>query len=338
MAEALSQNQIDELLNKMRSGDVQKVQIEPKQKIKEYDFSSPKKFTKDQLKSLNNLYENYSRMLSSYFTSILRSSCEVTISQIEEQRYYEFTNALPDSTLIGIFTFLPEESLYGETTMMIEFSTTFGYLLVDRLMGGSGESVALERDYTEIEHSLLNLVMEKITFYLQEAWSSFFSLKTNFLTIETNGRFVQTFAPQDVVVIITFDIEDENGGTSANICMPAENLEDLINSFSVKYNHSTKKQDALREKQKRERLLEYLKQSELNLEAHLDDCYMSMGEIAHLQPNDVIFLNKKIDEDITVSVEGIPCYRARLGELDSKMALKIVNTELTFGEKIESEG
>jgi len=335
MAEALSQSQIDDLLHKMRSGDVAKSQPKSNQKIKEYDFSSPKKFTKDQLKSLNNLYENYSRMLSSYFTSILRSACEVSISQIEEQRYYEFTNALPDSTLIGIFSFLPQESTYGETTIMVEFSTSFGYLMIDRMMGGNGVPISPERDYTEIELSVLRLVMEKITFYLQESWSSFFPLQTQFMTIETNGRFVQTFAPQDVVVIITFDIDDENYKGTANICMPAENLEDLINSFSVKYNRSSKKQDALREKQKRERVFEYLKQSEISLEAHLDDCFMSLGEIAQLQINDVIFLNKKIDEDITVSVEGIPCYKARLGEVDSKMALRLVDTENIFDDRRE---
>lgn len=326
MAEALSQSQIDELLNKMRSGGIEKALTEPKDKIKEYDFSSPKKFTKDQLKSLNNLYENYSRMLSSYFTSILRSSCEIIISQIEEQRYYEFTNALPDNTLIGILSFMPEGSNLGETTMMMEFSTSFGYLLVDRLMGGNEDPISPERDYTEIELSLLKLVMDKITFYLQEAWSSLFPLQAHFVTIETNGRFVQTFAPQDVVVIITFDIDDEYYKGTANICMPAENLEELINSFSVKYNHSPKKQDAFREKRRQE-MLESLKQSRLNMEAHLDDCLMSLGEIAQLQVNDVICLNKKIYEDITVSVEGIPCYRARLGEVDSKMALRLVNTE-----------
>ncbi len=327
MAEALSQSQIDELLSKMRSGAVEKTAPEPIQKIKEYDFSSPKKFTKDQLKSLNNLYENYSRMLSSYLTSILRSTCEVTISQIEEQRYYEFTNALPDSTLIGIFAFTPEESAYSESTMMIEFSTAFGYLLIDRLMGGSGAPMAPDRDYTEIELSLLNLVMERITFYLQEAWSSFFPLLARFVTIETNGRFVQTFAPQDVVVIISFEIDDESYKSTANICMPAENLEELISSLSVKYVHSSKKQDAQREKQRRDRLFDYLKQSDLNLEAHLDDCLMSLGEIANLQVNDVIVINKKIDEDISVIVEGIPYFKARLGKMDSKMTLRIVDTE-----------
>lgn len=332
MAEALSQNQIDELLSRMRSGDVSQAPSEPEQKIKEYDFSSPKKFTKDQLKSLNSLYENYARVLSSYFTSILRSACEVTISQIEEQRYYEFSNALPDNTLIGIINFQPEEGNYDEMTMMFELSTTFGYLLVDRLMGGTGELFAPDRDYTEIEISLLKMIMGNATKYLKDVWSSSFDLRTELASVETNGRFIQTYAPQDIVVIITLEINDEYYKGTANICMPTANLEEIINGFMVKYNHAVKQQDEEKDHLKKERLMDYLKSSEIELEAHLDDCLMSLGDLTQLQVNDVISLNKKIDEDITVAVEGIPWFRARLGEVDSQKALKLVKTDVNSAE------
>jgi flagellar motor switch protein FliM len=116
--------------------------------------------------------------------------------------------------------------------------------------------------------------------------------------------------------------------------MPAETLENLIDSLSIKYNRPTKKNDALREKESQE-MLESLKQSKVNMEAHLDDCYMSLGELAQLQVNDVILLNRKIFEDIAVSVEGIPCYKARLGEVDSKMALRLVDAEGIFDDRKE---
>ena len=328
MAEALSQNQIDELLSRMRSGEVTQTPTEPEQKIKEYDFSSPKKFTKDQLKSLNSLYENYARVLSSYFTSILRSACEVTISQIEEQRYYEFSNALPDNTLIGIISFMPEEAGYDDMAMMFELSTTFGFLLIDRQMGGTGELYAPDRDYTEIELSLLKMVMGNATKYLQDVWSGSLPVKTELQSVETNGRFIQTYAPQDIVVIITFEINDEYYKGTANMCMPTANLEDIISTFMVKYNHSVKQQDEEKEQQKRNRIMDYLKSSEIEMEAHLDDCLMSLGDLTQLQVNDVISLNKKIDEDITVNVEGIPWFRARLGEVDSHKALKLVKTDV----------
>lgn len=324
MPEALSQSQIDELLNRMKTGAVAGSKPEEKNKEKLYDFTSPKKFTKDQLKSLSNLYENFSRVLSSYFTSILRNVCEVTVIQIEEQRYYEFNNALPDHTLVGMISFQPNEKEYSESTLMLEFPTSFGFLLVDRLMGGSNENYSPERDYTDIETALLSRVLENITEYMQEAWSSYFKLKTKLRSLETNGRFLQAFSPQDTVVIVSMEIRDERYSGTANICMPAENLEEIINSFSVKYLHSSKQQDPEQEKLRKDVLLESLKKSDLLVEAYLDTCSMSLGDIYKLQVGDVISLSKHIDDDITVWVEGIPWYKARLGEVNTQKALKML--------------
>ena len=123
MPEQLSQAQIDALLKK--------------QTIKEYDFKSPKKFTKEQLKAMDGLHETFSRLLSSYLSGILRIGCDVQDLQIDEERYYEYNNALPDTALIGIVGMDPEGEDYSEGTMIIDVSTTMGFYLVDRLLGGS---------------------------------------------------------------------------------------------------------------------------------------------------------------------------------------------------------
>lgn len=321
MAEALSQSQIDDLLNRIKSGEDKPVEVE--EKIKKYDFASPKKFTKDQLRSLNNIYENYARMLSSYFTGILRSACEVTISQIEEQRYFEFNNALPEKALIGMITFSPEDKVFEENTMMLELPTSFGYLLVDRLMGGSGELYAPGRDYTEIELSLLIMLIQKITSYIQDVWSSFMPMKTELRNVETNGRFIQAFSPQDIVVIITFSIDDGFYQGTANICMPTNNLEDLVSNFKTKHSHAEKQQDEEKEKLKKRKIMTSIEESDITIEAHLDDCMMSLGDLSQLQINDVISLNKKISEDISVQVEGITFFNARLGESNSQKAVRV---------------
>lgn len=309
----------------MRSGKVEEVVEKKADAIKEYDFSLPKKFTKDQMKSLSNIYENFSRVLSSYFSSILRNVCEVNIVQMEEQRYYEFNNALPDNALVGMVSCKPESPLYDESTVMLEMPTMFGFLLIDRLMGGSEKVYAPERDYTEIEASLLQLVLDKTTKYLQEAWSNFFPMVCALRSLETNGRLLQAYSQQDIVVIITLEVKGDDYSGMVNVCMPAENLELIIGSFSTKYAHASKQQDPERERAKRDMMMDYLKQSDLDLEAVLDICHMSLSDIALLQPNDVIALGKKIDSDIRVNVEGIPWFTARLGEVNSKKALKLVS-------------
>ena len=328
MAENLSQSQIDDLLKKMQSGNKVEPEAveEPKAKVKEYDFASPKKFTKDQLKSLNNLYETFSRVAASYFTSILRDLCEVSVVQIEEQRYYEFSNALPDNTLVAMIDFKPQEIHHDETVLMLELAQSFGYLLIERLMGATGDVYLPDRDYTDIELAILRTVLERVTVYLKEAWCNYFAVTTDMRGIETNGRMIQAFSPQDVVVIVTMEINSGSFSCTSNICMPAENLDAVISSFSTKFARSSKQQAPEKEQAKKDLVLDYLKQSDLLVEAVLDQCQMTFGEVMQLQVNDVIALNKRIDSDIHVTVDGIPWYNARLGESKSKKAVKLIDS------------
>ena len=324
MAEALSQSQIDELLQRMKSG--APVESEPEERIKTYNFASPKKFTKDQLKSLNNFLETFARIVSSYFTNVLHSICEVNVSQLEEQRYFEFNNAIPDSTLVGIIGFEPENSSFGETTLLLEFPTSFGYMLIDRLMGGSGEPTILQRDFTEIEIALLDHVMQKVSKTMKDAWQTYFPLETDFKGIQTNGRLIQAFSPQDIVLIVSFDIKEEFYEGTANLCMPADKFEEVIGNLSQKYSQGTRQQDQDKEQKKQELLMDYLKRSDLNIEAYLDRCTMSFEEVTDLRVNDVLMLNKRIDDDIEVHIEGMPWYSARMGESNNRKAIKLVKS------------
>lgn len=324
MAEALSQSQIDELLQRMKSG--APVESEPEERIKVYNFASPKKFTKDQLKSLNNFLETFARIVSSYFTNALHSICEVNVSQLEEQRYFEFNNAIPDSTLVGIIGFEPENSSFGETTLLLEFPTSFGYMLIDRLMGGNGEPTILQRDFTEIETALLEHVMQKVTKTMKDAWKTYFPLETDFKGIQTNGRLIQAFSPQDIVLIVSFDIKEEFYEGTANLCMPADKFEEVIGNLSQKYSQGTRQQDQDKEQKKQDLLMDYLKKSDLNIEAYLDRCTMSFEKVTDLRVNDVLMLNKRIDDDIEVHIEGMPWYSARMGESNNKKAIKLVKS------------
>ncbi len=325
MAEALSQNQIDELLKKMQSGGVEEPTVNKEEdKVKEYDFTSPKKFTKDQLNSLNTLHENFGRVLSIYFTGIFRSVCETEVIGVEEQRYNEFNNVLPDLTLVAMISFEPIDDSYYGLTLLIEFPTSLGFLLIDRLMGGSGKVYSPERDYTEIERSLLEFVLNNVTKNLEDAWNNYFPCKLELQSIETNGRMLQAYSPQDIVAIVTMDVKEELHSGLINVCMSAGNIESILDSFSVKYAHVERQLDPAKEQNRKDTLLSYLKESDLNIEAILDVCQMNLSEVSSLQPGDIIALNKKVDSNVTVNVEGIPWCSARIGEINNNKALKLV--------------
>ena len=142
MADVLSQSQIDALLNSFSaegSKAFEEIEEQSKeQKIKNYDFKMPKKFTKEQLKVIDGIFENYSRVLSSYLTGLMRVYCKVEVLQIEEQLYYEFNNALPDYVMMSMVNMGITDDDVLETNCIMQVSNPIAYSMMDRLMGGSG--------------------------------------------------------------------------------------------------------------------------------------------------------------------------------------------------------
>ena len=287
MAEALSQNQIDELLKQMQSGKVD-AEIDTAPKIKEYDFKSPKKFTKEQLKALDSLHENFSRGLSSYFTSILHNVCEVSVLQIEEQRYYEFSNALPENTLVGVIDLQSEDGKVADTSFIMDVSASFSFMTIDRLLGGNGRLIVPERNFTEIEMAIMEDVVQAMIQYLEEAWCNYIPVTTTLNSIETNARLLQTYSPQEIVVIVALDVQLPDFKGAITLCFPAEGLEGVVDSFKIWHSRSSKQQDANKNQEQQVSIMETIKQSDLEIGAVLDRFEMSLEDILQLQVQDVI--------------------------------------------------
>ena len=322
MPEQLSQSQIDALLKKMASGgeDVQ----EEKQKIKEYDFKSPKKFTKEQLKAMDGLYETFSRMLASYFSGLLRTVCEITVVQIEEQRYYEYNNALPDTALVGLVEMRPENKRYEGSTFIMDMSTSLGFYFSDKVLGGPGTGFNLSRDYTDIEITILGNIIGKITERLQETWQNNLPIEAKLAEIQTNARLLQIFAPEDVVLIVILNVKLGNQVEgNLNICMPAEFLESVMHTFSLRYARPAKHQDRDKEEQKKRIILENVCESDMELRVIFDRFQLELRDIMSLQPDDVIPLAKRVDSDVLITVDQIPWFTAKLGQTKQKKAVRL---------------
>ena len=157
MAETLTQEQIDALLSSAMSGEVVESSKEPD--VKEYDFRAPKKFTKERIKILDSIFDNYARLLSSYLTGLLRLYCKVSLASIEEQRYFEFNNALPDYVMMGTLDLGIHDDDIGTVTAIVQLSNSLTYILMDRLLGGKGEYKDADRDFTEIEVSIIDKII-----------------------------------------------------------------------------------------------------------------------------------------------------------------------------------
>lgn len=329
MADVLSQSQIDALLNSFSSEGTKALdEIEEQaseKKIKTYDFKMPKKFTKEQLKVIDGIFENYSRVLSSYLTGLLRVYCKVEVLQIEEQLYYEFNNALPDYVMMAMVNMGITDDDVLETNCILQLSNPIAYTMMDRLMGGAGSYTEQNRDFTEIEVGLMSNVLKKMANLLKEPWGNYIDVNPVLTTIETNSRVVQSISPDEVVIIVMLEMEIKDVKNTVSICIPALGLESIMSKFGDKWARTTKKLDPKRENERRISLMDAIKDSELQIDAVLCDTTLDLYDVLTLQPGDVIPLNVPIDSNVTVKIGNNIWFDGKLGIKSNKKAVKIDN-------------
>lgn len=328
MADILSQNQIDALLKNISSGEVvDEITSSPGgSNVKEYDFRSPKKFTKEQLRTMDSLHENLSRLLSSYFSGVLRAFCEVSVLQIEEQRYYEFNNALPDSALIGLIEMKPHDKNMNESTILVDIAPQIAFFMVDRLLGGSGESFNFNREFSEIELAIMTHEFEKLSYYIQESWKDYLDVSCKLSSVETNTRLIQIYAPEDIVVIVALNVHIRKVEGTITVCIPAAGLEEMMGDFASKYMRQLKRTtDESKEQIRRHLIMNAMNQSDLELKAIVNEIQLDLSDVLQLQVNDVIPLGMNVNSDICLKVDNEPWFYAKLGSVKTQKAIKLTN-------------
>lgn len=325
MADVLTQAQIDEMLKNVAMGADPVVTAKEEATVKEYDFRAPKKFTREQLKILDSIFENYARLLSSYLTGLLRLYCSVSLVNIEEQRYSEFNNALPDYVMMGMVDMGILNDEVSETDIIIQVSNAITYTMIDRLLGGKGEYRDVNRDFTEIEITIMTDIMAALSNLLKEPWTAHIELEPRLIGIETNSRVVQTIGHEDTVIIVALEVEVNGVKSIISVCVPAINLDEIMGKFIPRYTGSKKKTDKHRETERRDTILNGISTTDLEIKAVLDEINLDLYEVLTLQVNDVIPLNKNIASNITIKIGDRIWCDGKMGTYNNKKAVMIDN-------------
>lgn len=328
MADVLSQKQIDELLNSFSANGskaFEEIEENADKKAKVYDFKMPKKFTKEKLKVIDNIYENYSRLLSSYLTGLMRLYCKVNVLQIEEQKYYEYNNALPDYVIMGVVNLDIDDEDVMETSLIFQLSNPISFSMMDRLMGGYGTYTDVSRDFTEIEIGLMDSIVRKMIELQKDAWSNYIEINPKLASLETNSRVLQSIGPDDIVILVMLEVEIKNVKNTISICIPAMNLETIMAKFADRYAIKNKRLDAQKEIERREEILRGIKNTSLQIDAVLAETQVDLYDILTLQVNDIIPLNVSVDKNVTVKIGDNVWFDGKLGIMNNRKAIKIDN-------------
>lgn len=319
-SDVLSQSEIDDLLSALSTGVVSAEEIKDEQKqrkIKVYDFKRPDKFSKDQIRTLHMLHENFARLMNTYLSAHLRTMVHIDVASVDQLTYEEFIRSLPNPSVIGIFQMKP---LKGNA--ILELNPNVIFSIIDRLFGGPGLPPAKTRSLTDIEEAIIKRVINKTLECFSEAWKQVVTIEPKLEIIESNPQFTQIVPPNDMVVIITLHVKIGQAEGLVNICIPYLVLEPIMSKLTTTYWVSSSVA--------RQALPEHINAIQSKLEKAFIPLLVELGrttvtvqELLGLVVNDVLQLESKIEDDLNVIVGQRKKFRGKPGLSGHKVALQI---------------
>ncbi|SFF70590.1 flagellar motor switch protein FliM [Halobacillus alkaliphilus] len=319
--EVLSQNEIDSLLSALSTGEMDAEELkneEKERKVRSYDFKRALRFSKDQIRSLSRIHENFSRLLTTYFSAHLRTYVNIEVASVDQLPYEEFIRSIPTMTILNIFSVSPLEG-----RILLETNPNVAYAMMDRVLGGRGSGVSKVDNLTEIETTIMSHLFEKALDNYQEAWGSIVEIDPILEEFEVNPQFLQMVSPNETVVVVSLNTTIGESSGMINICIPHVVLEPIIPKLSVHY-WMQKQQPKDRDPKEYEALTKTIKGAEVDMKALLGESKMSIQQFLGLKENDVIRLSQQIDRPMTLKVDNEQKFHVQPGTFKNHLAVQVL--------------
>lgn len=318
MGEILSQNEIDALLAALSSGqvDVEENTVEEKQKAKKYDFKRPNKFSKEHVKTLEMVHDNFSRLVSNYLSAYLRSSVQINVISAEQITFEEFIHSIPNPTILISFILEPFNGV-----LLFETGPQFVFQVIDILFGGNGMNGIKTREFTEIEKNIIKRIDLKMLENLKTAWEDIIDVDVKFDNLETNPVLNQVMAPNEPVALITMAVNICNNQSFINMCIPYISIEKFMDKLVIQYRNSISYDG---DEENRKKIQDRINCVGVDCEVVLGKSLITVEDFISLSNGDCITLNRKTKEPLDMYVEKKLHFNVYPGTISKRMGVQIV--------------
>jgi flagellar motor switch protein FliM len=267
-----------------------------------YNFRRPDRISKDQLRSLHFLHDRFALNVSTSLSAFMRAMTEVSIVSVEQFAYSEFLMSLPDPTAF----YSVNLSLF-DGVGALEINPSIAFTMVDRLLGGTGQTRGPNRALTLIEQNVVDSVVNLMLDNLTETWRPIVNMEFKIQARETRPQMLQVTGPTEIVILLVFDIRIADTRGMVNLCIPAAAIEAVAEAFEQGWQR-TRKQPTPDEEAW---LHANLGRVSLPVTALLETTLPARDLIA-LRPGDVLSLGHAVTQPVDVHIGQIRRYGGRL--------------------------
>ncbi len=319
MSDVLSNEQINMLLKEI---DRMEKSEKKDKSVKVYDFFMPNRFSKERIKILANIFENFSRALSMHLSSIFRVGCTVKVGELREKRFGEFIEAFDDREIMGIIDIRSDSIQKTKEKIVIRMPNKFCLFAYVKMLGDSGDRIYTDKSFigrSEIECAVLEYFVGGIVPYLNSAWKSFYPTAFEFNSIDNNPKISQVMNENNNIVDIQFELMLSKMKQTLNICVPSGFLDDVFEYIDK----NTIETEIVSTESNEENIMSTIEESKLEIRTLLDNIELTLGDVYSLQPGDIIQLDKQKDEDVQMYIGDTVWFTGTLGTSNNNVAVKI---------------
>jgi len=283
-----------------------------------YDFKHPGRLTKDQLRGVHTIHENFARSLSTYFTTLLRTVIDVRFMGVNLFAFAEFIDSLPEPDCVWVFSLT---NLEGKG--IIEISPDLVLLIVERSFGGHAQGELAPRPITTIEQRIAERTVERCLELYRQAWERAAALTVKLESFEADPRLAQIASASETCLLFSWEILFKENSFGLNVCLPLFVLDPVLRQLATQ-NWLTVSAKRSTPETKRQ-IGEVLQTTSMTLRVLLGHTRITLRELLDLQVGDVLLLEQKIDEPLMIEVNGARLLTGRAGVVGRSKAVQIVD-------------
>ncbi|AOO64179.1 flagellar motor switch protein FliM [Sulfurospirillum halorespirans] len=331
MADILSQEEIDALLEVVEEeGDTLSSEVEASdtRQVILYDFKRPNRVSKEQLRAVKGIHDKMARNLASQISSIMRSIVEIQLHSVDQMTYGEFLMSLPSPTSFNVFSIKPLDG-----NCIIEINPSIAFPMIDRLLGGLGESYESTRELTDIELNLLDAILRIIMQRLKEGWAPITDMYPTVETKESSPNVVQIVSQNEIVIMVVMEIIIGNSSGMINLCYPVIYLEPILSRLA---NRDIMLGETSAKKSRNKELNTLISRAEVFIESIIGQSELSVGELLELKKGDIIRLDRAADDKAIVMIDKKELFLAEIGLHRFRKSIKIESLVRTDKDEVKS--
>jgi len=324
MADILSQEEVDALLTAVSEGEIAVERPEPPAKqrhaVARYDFKRPERVSKEQFRGFQTLSELFARDLSTALGGSLRAIARVSVVSVDQITYDEYVLSISTPTSYNIIQLPPLEG-----NLILEFSPSLIFPIIDRLLGGRGVPISKPRELTEIEQKLVAKIIEIVLSTLARAWRHLAHFSWKLVAQENDPQIVQIVTGSEIVLAIRFELDIGEISGSMSLCLPVVSIESILDKVGAEYTfYGARPQH--KDHQTTDMLEQIVLCTEAKLEALMVGSTITVKDLLKMQLGDIVRLDNNVEDEscVTINVCGKPKFAGKQGRVGNRQAIQIV--------------